>query len=424
MLFLAALVTASIASGSPVNLVSKSSSGAQGDAFSVRPEISCDGQRIAFISMSGNLDEARPNPGTLHIHLRNRDAGTTQLVSAGPTGTPGAGSSVDPSISGSGRYIAFSSTADGLVEGIRARSKQVYLFDAQTSGIVLVSRGADGIAGNADSGYPGISADGRKVAFASEASNLVAGDTNAVSDVFLFDLASGTIQRASVGASGEQASGPSDQAAISADGSRVAFRSAASNLVPEDVNNVPDVFLRDISAGTTSRVSVGRGKDSEGDAASAEPSLSRDGNLIAFTTAASNLSSFDANGVDDIYVRNVLARTTTLVSRASDGLAGNGYSVQPRISADGSRIVFLSAASSLVPGDANGRRDIFLVPIAGGPAQRINTGPAGEEANGNSYQPAISCDGSSVAFRSGASNLVESDANFTDDVFVVDGLAD
>lgn len=421
VLFLA-LAIAPDALASSVKLVSQSSSGAQGNAFSVRPEISCDGRRIAFISMGGNLDEARPDPPNLNIYLRSRDAGTTRLVSVGPSGIP-TGTSVDPSLSGSGRYVAFSSNSDSLVEGIQPTGKQVYLFDAQSSRIVLASRGTDGRAGNANSGYPSISADGSKVAFSSEASNLVANDTNAASDVFVFDLDNGEVRRVSTSSAGEQANGPSDQASISAEGTRVAFRSAATNLVPDDHNNVQDIFLRDLPGATTGLASVGD-DGTQGDAPSSEPSLSRDGNRLAFSSAASNFSSLDGNHVDDIYLRDFAADKTTLVSRAGNGAAGNGFSVQPRISADGSRVVFLSAASSLVPNDQNGRRDIFLVTVASGTTQRINTGPSGEEANGNSYQPALSCDGSAIAFRSGARNLIDADANFTDDVFVSDVAAE
>jgi Tol biopolymer transport system component len=402
---------------SDVELVSTSSAGVQGNDFSVRPEISCDGSRIAFVSMARNLDEAHPNPANLNIYLRERSKGSTWLVSVGPGGVVDGGTSVDPAISGTGRFVAFSSTSGTLVDGLHPRGKQIYLFDAATAEIVMVSMGMDGLPGNGESGYPSISADGQVVAFASKASNLVPGDKNGYSDVFAYDVVSKTLRRVSVSSESAEGVGDSDQASVSGDGKWVGFRSSASNLVNGDVNHVDDVFVYDLSNAKTQLVSFGGAGNVQGDGDSSEPSLSSDGQLIAFSSAATNFAT-DRNGMNDIYVHDLKANITILASRTRYGSAANSFSAQPRISADGTHVAFLSAASDLVPKDQNARRDIFVSEFRTGKIQRINTGPEGEEANGNSFQPAISCEGTVVAFRSGSGNLIKKDSNFTDDVFV------
>src|SRR5205823_5466864 len=212
-----------------------------------------------------------------------------------------------------------------------------------------------GAEANGTSFAPAISADGRFVAFPSEATNLVPGDTNGVTDVFVRDRRTGTTERVSVSSAGAEANGTSFTPAISADGRFVAFSSDATNLVGRDTNGAVDVFVNDRMTGMTERVSV----DSTGaqaNAASIEqfcPALSGDGRFVAFESDATNLVPGDTNGVADVFVHDRLTATTERVSVDSAGAQANDKSDFPAISADGSVVAFVSTASNLVPDDTN-----------------------------------------------------------------------
>ena len=225
--------------------------------------------------------------------------------------------------------------------------------------IALVSVDSSGVQGNRDSEYPSISADGRYIAFESEADNLVAGDTNGYSDIFVRDHNTGITTRVSVSSSGGQGSNASTSPSISGDGRYVAFVSRASNLVAGDTNGNSDIFVHDRNTGITTRVNV---NSSGGQAigVSYSPSISADGRYVAFYSIASNLVSGDTNGQMDIFVHDRDTGITTCVSVDSGGVLGNGSSYDPFISADGRYVVFDSSASNLVSGDTNGVSDIFV----------------------------------------------------------------
>ena len=212
---------------------------------------------------------------------------------------------------------------------------------------------------------------------------------------------------------------------ISADGRFVAFSSLASNIVPGDTNNTYDIFLRDTLTNTTTLVSV----DSAGNPAddfSYNPSISGDGRFVAFYSSASNLVPGDTkNRSGNIFVRDRLTNTTTLVSVDSAGNPGNSGSGSPSISGDGRFVAFTSDASNLVPGDTNSEpgivgTDIFVRDTLTNTTTRVSVDSAGTQGNSYSSSPSISADGRFVAFDSSSSNLVPGDANYTDDIFVVD----
>ncbi len=262
-----------------------------------------------------------------------------------------------------------------------------------------------------------ISRGGRYVAFASGSSDLVRGDTNHARDVFLRDRRAGSTFRVSVGSDGRQGNGDSGSPTVSADGRYVAFTSSASNLVPHDTNGVADIFLRDVQAGTTRLISAdphGRA----GNGASGSPAITGSGYEVVFSSAASNLAPTDHNGHTDVFARYWLEDRTTMVSSVGDA---NGDSGQPAISADGSVIAFTSAASNLAPPDTNHSTDIFLAwlgvhgdGVAIAPvSHRYNT----PQPNGDSAHPSISAHGSVVVFSSVASNIVPGDTNGASDVF-------
>jgi Ca2+-binding RTX toxin-like protein len=228
--------------------------------------------------------------------------------------------------------------------------------------ITRVSFDSAGNQGNRSSYTPSISADGRFVAFYSEASNIVPGDTNNRGDIFVRDTLTNTTTRVSVDSAGNQANSLSVGSSISADGRFVVFSSESSNIVPGDTNNTYDIFVRDTLTNTTTRVSVdSAGNQENGTNFSTTPSISADGRFVAFDSDATNLVPGDTNGRRDIFVRDRLTNTTTRVSFDSAGNQGNGVSTTPSISADGRFVAFSSFASNIVPGDTNNTDDIFVV---------------------------------------------------------------
>src|SRR4028118_2169409 len=227
--------------------------------------------------------------------------------------------------------------------------------------ITRVSVDSAGNQGNSGSGFPSISPDGRFVAFTSLASNLVPGDTNDTNDIFVRDRLTNTTTRVSVDSAGNQANSSSESPSISADGRFVAFTSGASNIVPGDTNNTSDIFVRDTLTNTTTRVSF----DSAGNQRNIDsysPSISADGRFVAFESGASNI---DLGTDSDIFVRDRLTNTTTNVSVDSAGNRGEGES--PSISADGRFVAFESNSSNLVPGDNSNTDDIFVVETSSTP---------------------------------------------------------
>jgi Tol biopolymer transport system component len=342
-------------------------------------------------------------------------------VSAASDGSQANSGSGLPAISADGRYVAFHSSASNLVSGDTNSRTDIFVHDYQTGQTMRVSVSSGGLQANGNSEDPSISADGRYVAFGSSASNLVEGDTNGYGDVFVHDRHTGQTTRASVATSGSQASTRSYAASISADGRYVAFESDANNLVVGDTNNCTDIFVRDRQTGETTRVSVATG-GAQGNAASANSFVSADGRYVIFHSHADNLVTGDINEYADIFVRDRQTGQTTRVSLASAGTQANGSSYDGSISADGRCVTFRSYASNLVSGDTNDRADIFVHDRMTGETTRVSVGLWGVQANGYSDGPSISAGGRYVTFFSYASNLVSDDTNIRSDVFVHDRL--
>jgi hypothetical protein len=275
---------------------------------------------------------------------------------------------------------------------------------------------------NGTSFRPAISANGRFVAFTSSASNLVAGDTNATEDVFVRDLVAQVTTRVSVGPGGHQANNVSSDPAISEDGRFVAFQSFASNLVAGDTNNARDVFVWDRVAQVTRRVSVGPAGQQANSGREA-PAISAHGRFVAFDSFASNLVAGDTNGTGDVFVWDRVAQLTRRVSVGPGGQQANSLSYFAAISAHGRFVAFDSFASNLVAGDTNHTYDVFVRDRTAQVTQRVSVGSDGQQAPGISSQPAISADGRFVAFQSRASNLVPGDTKHSRDVFVRDRVA-
>jgi Tol biopolymer transport system component len=302
-----------------VELVSVATDGTQGNFASGNPRISADGRYVALESYASNLDATDTN-GFKDVFVRDRQSGTTEIVSLTSGGAAGDDDSFDPAISADGRFVSFSSDATNLVAGDTNADMDVFVHDRRTGTTERVSVLTGGAQGNSFSWVPAISADGRFVAFDSYASNLVAGDTNGCHDIFVRDRQSGTTERVSVATGGGQGNNQSYFPSISADGRYVAFESNATNLVPGDTNGFGDVFIRDRQSGTTARVSVDS-VEGQGNSSSAAPSISANGRYVAFDSVATNLIPGDTNGSYDVFVRDRLGGTR-FTSQCSPGLGG------------------------------------------------------------------------------------------------------
>jgi Tol biopolymer transport system component len=419
----AAATPAVVGSGAVTTGVPVDRSGQQPNGHSYEPAISADGRFVAFASIASNLVAGDLN-GTIDVFVRDRRLQVTRRVSVGPGGQQANDNSLLPAISADGRFVVFVSSASNLVAGDTNQLLDVFVRDRVAQVTTRVSVGPGGLQGNGDSfsHSPVISAHGRFVAFASFASNLVAGDTNDTEDVFVRDRKLQVTRRESVGPGGLQANSVSLGPAISADGRFVAFWSYANNLVGGDSNGRYDVFVRDRRVQVTRRVSVGPG-GRQGNYDSSEPTISADGRFVAFESGASNLVAGDTNHRLDVFVRDRKLQVTRRVSVGSGGQQANTASYFPAISADGRFVVFTSYASNLVVGDTNGTGDVFVRDRMARVTRRVSVGPGGQQANSRSFLAAISADGRFVAFASSASNLVAGDTNGKVDVFVRDRVA-
>jgi Tol biopolymer transport system component len=269
-----------------------------------------------------------------------------------------------------------------------------------------------------------VSADGRLVAFRSFSSNLVLHDTNGRWDIFVRDTVAGATRRVSVSSSGRQGNGNADSPAISPDGRCVAFTSTASDLVAGDTNGARDVFVHSLTTGATTRVDVGPGgrQANAGVSMGRAVAVSNGCRMVVFASAASNLVRGDTAGITDIFVRDRAHARTRRISVAG-GRQANARSNFPAVSADGSTMAFASLASNLSPDDTNRADDVFVYNVAAGVLHRASVGQRGTQPHGSSTRPALSADGRFVAFQSRAPNLVPRDANAAMDVFVRDRAA-
>ena len=350
--------------------------------------------------------------------------GVTSLVSATASGRSSTtGWAEGGEVSADGRFVAFDAEANDLVSGDSNGVIDAFVRDrvtGVTERVNVSSAGAQAI-GGASFG-PALSSDGRFVTFTSSATNLVAGDSNGMDDVFVRDRQTGVTERVSVATGGAQGSnGVANQARISDDGRYVVFSSSMTNLVPGDTNGQYDVFRRDRQTGTTVRVSVGQAGTQMLGAGAFQPSISADGRRVTFTSAASNLVDGDSNAVSDVFLRDLTAVTTTRMSVSPVGASGVGASWFGAISADGRTVAFLSAAANLVAGDTNGVEDVFVRDLVAGATTRVSVSSDGAQSQSTFvWQPTVSADGRFVAFSSDGADLVDDDTNGATDAFVRD----
>ncbi|WP_165821307.1 Ig-like domain-containing protein [Nocardioides gansuensis] len=413
---MAAAAPVSADSGVTLERVSVSSSGVQGDGHSVRSALSGNGRYVVFDSRATTF--APTGGGFFNVFWRDLQTGVTERVGVGVGGAVPNSQSSDPVVSDDGRYVAFWSSATNLAPGDTNGVNDAFLFDRQTAATTLLSVAADGTQANGASSMRSISADGRYALFGSAASNLVPGDTNGVVDLFLADTQQDIVTRVSVASDGSEANGQSSSADLSDDGRYVAFYSAASNLVPGDTNNGGDIFLRDLVAGTTERVSVtSSGTEVNATLFSSRVGVSAGGRYVAFQSNADSLTPNDTSSGNDIFIRDRVAGTTELVSRAFTGALSNGQSHSPSLSSDGRRVLFQSSASNLVPGDTNATVDTFVSDLDTGTTVRVSVAEDGIQQSSGTQDGVISGDGTRFLFASTAANLTAGDTNGVFDVF-------
>ena len=339
--------------------VSLSTTGVQGNAESRDPDISADGRFVAFDSHARNLE--RPDTyGACDVWVRDRLRDVTERMNVIHGAETRRSCSYEPAISADGRYVAFTSDSRDLVEPATVPGRShVYVRDRLLGVTELVSVATDGERGNRSSGFPAISANGRFVAFHSRARNLVPGDTNGTSDIFVHDRATGRTEMVSISSDGRQADRSSLWPVISGHGNLVAFSSGASTLVPGDDNHAGDVFVYNRATDRIRRISVGLdGEESRYDSVVGDNSA--DGRFVAFSTPSGKLVRGDTNAHEDVFVYSMRTGRTKMVSVGRHGLPGNVLSLGGALSAHGNVIAFESHARNLVRGDTNAEWDIFV----------------------------------------------------------------
>lgn len=346
----------------------------------------------------------------VHAHVPNINDHTSVIPFVIDGGTGDSQSSTGSSTSADGRYVVFSSLAGDLVPVDNNGGEDVFLFDRQTGVLRLMSRAPDGSSGNAPSTAPTISADGGTIAFTTQATNLYDDSNGGVQDVVIYDRRAKTLAVANRNDPGEQSEFAAGNPALSADGRYVAFDSASA-LVAEGVNGSRGIYVRDLWNNTTqllSRTPAGEFPNAE----STDPAISADGSRIAYVSRASNIVAGAAD-VANIYYVNRNSLVTELVTKTA-----NADSYAPALSGDGAVVGFHSEATSLGDLDFNSASDAFIWTAANDTVELISRQPSGESASGSSFDVSLNEDGNLVLYRSLAPNIVAGDSNGLGDVFL------
>jgi Tol biopolymer transport system component len=439
-----------------VERVSLGSAAVQGDDTSRNPSISADGRRIAFTSRASNFPAPQTGMVQDEVYVRDRDTlqtihasraldptqppsasvasaqlsadgsvvlfssdannlvpddssavqdvfaftlatGVTERVSLAASVLPSGGGGTTGAVSADAQWVAFESRAPALLPGDAGAAMQLLLYQRATRAITLVSRSATGAAADMHAATPVISDDGRYVAFLSRASNLATGGSNGVSQVYLFDRLEDTLRRISSSPDDAPANRDCNNLAMSADGSRIAFTSAADNLLPAEASFEGRLLVWDRAADAIILRADTDAAGVPGNGAFSSPRLSADGRYLVYQSGASNLVADDSNGRIDIFRKDLATGAVLLVSRTPEGASGNGHSQSATVSADGRHVAFQSQASDLVAGDDNGEVDVFVADLqAATPIERVTVAAGGPFSHVTNRS--ISADGRYVAF--------------------------
>lgn len=400
-------------------IVDVTSSGVIGNSSPGAGQMSHDGRYVAFLSYASNLIPNDTN-NTGDVFVRDRTANTISRVNVSSSGTQ-ANSYTQGfvSISNDGRYVAFSSNADNLVSGDSNYSMDVFLHDRQTATTQLISRSSSGTVGTSHSQEPMISGDGKFVVFNSSSTNFVSPATSwGMSNIFVKNIATGSIQLISKNVSGTYANDHSFAPSISCDGGVVVFGSSATNLIGSDTNGQVDVFVVSRPGGDAIM-----NVTPTGDNGSSNPRVSCDGMHVTFTSFATNFVSNDTNGVSDVFKYDRRTGVTSVVSVDSNGVLGNGNSAPSAISADGRLIAYDSGSTNLVSSDTNGVNDVFMRDTKTNTTYRVSVNASGQQGALQSYlgdNSGFSGDGKYLYFVSEANNLVSTDTNNSANAFIAE----
>ena len=413
-------------------LVSQKFGGGFPGGSSIMPSISSNGRYVAFVSGSADLVPGDTNQ-SVDVFVRDLTKGTTIRLPLPDGGQVSpSGQAMDPAISGDGKVVAFTYLAASTAT---VATTVVMAWDRDTGKTEIVSRNGRVTAGQ--SREPSVSNDGRYIAYTSEYGKLVEGDSNEAADVFRFDRDRGTSILVSVGPQGRTPSGPSSQPSISSDGSKVAFVSeGGDSIVYENTGPGPQVYLRDITAKTTARISGAPGGGSGGAPANGTaeaPSISADGRYVAFESTAGNLVGAMDGGVSQVYRRDRQTGLTALVSVDGSGAPSRDGGGQASISRDGRMVAFASMTTNLVVAAplatvpavrlaavALKNGEIYIRDMTAGETALVSVGLAGGAAGARSLGPVVAGNGRYVAFYSNAQTLVDGDTGRTVDVYIRD----
>ena len=396
--------------------VSVDSAGRQSNADSHTSALSADGNFVAYVSTANNLVPGDQN-NLADVFLHALRTGATMRVSVGDAGQEAELECLSPAVSRNGRRVVFQTDSANLVPGDTNGFADVFLRDLVLGTTTRVSLGMHGNEAELPCWEPAISADGRTVAFVSYATNLGAGQTIGIQDVFVRDLVHDTLECVSVGPAGVMANHSSWAPSLSADGRFVAFYSQASNLVAMDINGAHDVFVHDRQTGVTEIVSLSTG-GWQASGPSVTCRISGDGRYVAFTSHAENLVPGDDNTDSDVFVRDRVTGTTELASQNSLGVVGNEESDYPGISHDGRWVVFHSMSENLGSPDDEMSRDVFVRDRLLGVTKCLSVGLHQGQRGAESQSPSIAADLPVVAFESPSDVLVAEDTNGSTDIFL------
>lgn len=335
------------------------------------------------------------------------------LVSKTPSGDFSDGGSGGGGISNNGRYVVFDSDSTDIVSGDTNGLTDVFLYDVLNDSVKIISRNSLNQESDGWSYGSMISGDGKYVVFWSSATNLVEGDTNDDFDVFRYSIDAEELELVSLTDDDLLANSASGFPAMSDDGRYIAFTSAATNLVVGDTNGLEDIFMRDMDLGTTERVNLTNLGEQQSSGALGTIVISANGRYVVFPTSFA-FDPLDDNNTQDVYIRDTLLNTTQPVSITSNSefvSNSNAYVNNPSISItdDGRFVIFGSESSGFVPGDTNGTGDVFLRDMVNGTTEIISVNDSGEVGNGFSSPGSISPDGRYISIISEATNLVPGD---------------
>lgn len=400
-------------------LASSSASGSPSNGFSQQGGFSPDGMHLLFWSRSTNIVPGATSSSS-QLYLKDLTTGAVSVVSADATGAEGNSDSSVPNnssqilmFSPDGTKVVFESAATNLVAGANGR-QQIFIKDLTTNAVTLVSVDASGNQGNANSMNFTFSPDGTKIAFDSASTNLISGGTTG-NQVFVKDLTSGAVTLVSADSTGVPGSGASSYPVFSPDGTQIAFASTSNNLAAGGTNTHSQIYVKNLQSGAISVASA----DTSGNEANNDsffPMFSPDGSKIAFNSISTNLVPNVPSFNSEVYVKDLAAGTITLVSADANGVPANGNSTQlGAFSPDSTKIAFQSASTNLMLG-ANGANQVFVKDLLTGAITLASSNAAGVIGNSNSSMPTFSPNHLAMAFQSGSGNFGVT--NFTSQIFV------